>query len=350
MNDPDFSSVSDRIRDVDHLEELLSEPTPGVIATMRRLSGDILVLGIGGKMGPSLARMAKRASELAGVNRRVIGVSRFSSPELPAQLQRWGVETIAGDLLDRTSLAALPDVPNIVYMAGMKFGSTGQEARTWAMNTYLPGMVCERFPESRIVAFSTGNVYGLTPVASGGSVEGDVPAPLGDYAMSCLGRERILEHFSRQLQLPISLIRLNYAVEMRYGVLVDLARKVFAGETIDLSMGHLNCIWQADANAQALGTFDHLASPPLVLNVTGPEVLSVRAVCEELGGLLDKTPRFVGTEASNALLANASQATRLFGPLRVSVSQMLKWIADWVSRGGASLGKPTHFEARDGKF
>jgi dTDP-4-dehydrorhamnose reductase len=350
MTVPSNVQLPDRIRDVDHLEELLSEPTPQVVETMRRLTGDIVVLGVGGKMGPSLARIAKRASEAAGLARRVFGVSRFSSADLPDQLREWGVEPVTCDLLDRGQLARLPDAPNIVYMAGMKFGSTGQEAKTWAMNAYLPGMVCERYAGSRIVAFSTGNVYGLTPVASGGSVETDEPQPLGDYAMSCLGRERIFEHFSRQLNIPMALIRLNYAVEMRYGVLVDIARKVFAGEEIDVAMGHFNCIWQADANAQTLAALEHVSGPPNVLNVTGPEVLSVRQVSEEFGKLLGKRPRLTGTESGNALIANATKATRLFGPPRVGVPQMMAWIADWVSRGGASLDKPTHFEARDGKF
>ena len=344
------NALPDRVRDLEHLDELLSEPTPGVVEAMRRLQGDIVVLGVGGKMGPSLARMAKRASEAAGVRRRVFGVSRFSSADLPGQLQRWGVEPVTCDLLDRAQLAKLPDAPNVVFMAGMKFGTSGMEARTWAMNTYLPGMVCERYRGSRVVAFSTGNVYGLVPVTSGGSVEADDPQPLGDYAMSCLGRERIFEHFSRQTDQPLALIRLNYAVEMRYGVLVDLARKVLGGEVIDLSMGNFNCVWQADANAQALRAFDHLAAPPLVLNVTGPETVSVRRACEDLGRLMGKVPRFAGAEAPNALIANARRAVELFGYPRVGVQQMLRWIADWVTRGGESLGKPTHFEARDGKF
>ena len=343
-------ALPDRVRDLDHLEDLLSEPTPGVVEAMRRLEGDVVVLGVGGKMGPSLARMAKRASDLAGVKRRVIGVSRFSSAALPGQLQRWGVEPVTCDLLDRAQLARLPDASNVVFMAGMKFGSTGMEARTWAMNTYLPGMVCERYRGSRVVAFSTGNVYGLVPVTSGGSVEGDEPQPLGDYAMSCLGRERIFEHFSRETDQPLALIRLNYAVEMRYGVLVDLARKVLGGEAIDVSMGNFNCIWQGDANAQALQAFDHLSAPPLVLNVTGPETLSVRRVCEDYGRIMGKVPFFTGTEAASALTANPRRAVGLFGYPRVTVPQMMQWVADWVARGGASLGKPTHFDVRDGKF
>lgn len=341
---------TDRVRDVEHLEDLLSEPAPGVVDAMRRLDGDVLVLGVGGKMGPSLARMAKRASEAAGVRRRVFGVSRFSSADLPAQLQRWGVEPVTCDLLDREQLAKLPDAPNVVFMAGMKFGSTGMEARTWAMNTYLPGMVCERYKGSRMVAFSTGNVYGLAPVTSGGSVETDEPQPLGDYAMSCLGRERIFEHFSREFDQPTALIRLNYAVEMRYGVLVDLARKVLDGEVVDVSMGNFNCVWQGDANVHALQAFDHLAAPPLVLNVTGPETLSVRRVCEDYGRIMGKVPKFTGAEAPSALIGNARKAAGLFGYPRVGVEQMMQWIADWVTRGGASLGKPTHFETRDGRF
>lgn len=343
-------ALPDRVRDLIHLEELLSEPTPGAIETMDRLEGDVLLLGVGGKMGPSLARMAKRASEMAGVKRRVIGVSRFSSPDLPRQLNEWGVETIATDLLDPAALASLPDVPNVIYMPGMKFGTSGQAARTWAMNAYLPGVVAERYKRSRIVAFSTGNVYPLTPVCRGGSVETDDLAPVGEYGQSCIGRERVLEHFSRANGTPMTIIRLNYAVEMRYGVLVDLAQKVWAGQPIDLSMGHFNCIWQADANAAALRAFDHVAIPPFVLNVTGSEVLGVRDVCEEVGSAMKREVMFVGMEAGDALLSNASVMVQRFGAPRVATSRVIEWTADWVMRSGASLGKPTHFETRNGKF
>ena len=343
-------AAPDRVRDVDHLEDLLSEPSPGVVETMRRLEGDLIVLGVGGKMGPSLARMAKRASDAAGVRRRVIGVSRFSSPELPKQLQQWGVETVACDLLDPDQLARLPDAPNVVYMAGMKFGTTGNQSLTWAMNSFLPGLVAQRFRRGRVVAFSSGNVYPLVPVHSGGSIETDDPAPLGEYAQSALGRERVFGHFSRSHGVPTSIIRLNYAVEMRYGVLVDLARKVWEGSPVDVSMGNFNCVWQADANAWAIQSFDHLSSPPLVLNVTGPETLSVRRVCEALGRLMGREPAFTGAESGTALLNNSQQAQRLFGYPRVGPARLIEWTADWVMRGGASLGKPTHFEARDGKF
>ena len=232
----------------------------------------------------------------------------------------------------------------------MKFGTSGQEATTWARNVYLPGMVCERYRQSRIVAYSTGNVYPLTPVERGGSVESDPPGPVGEYAMSCLGRERMFAHFSQTFGTPVALLRLNYANEMRYGTLVDLAQKVMAGETIDLGMGHFNAIWQGDNNAMTLRAFDHVASPPLVLNVTGPQTLSVRSVAEEFGRLLQKPVKFAGSESPDALLSNASKAFGLFGRPRVSEEQMIRWVADWQRRGGPTLNKPTHFEARDGKF
>jgi nucleoside-diphosphate-sugar epimerase len=342
--------LPDRIADVDQLEDLLSDPPAYVVETMRRLEGDVIVLGAGGKMGPSLARMLKRASEAAGLGRRVFAVSRFSSSRLPEQLQAWNIEPIACDLLDRAQPAKLPDAPNVVYMPGMKFGSTGQEAKTWAMNAYLPGLVCERLRNSRIVAFSTGNVNGIVPVTSGGSVETDAPDPVGEYGMSCLGRERVLEHFSRELDIPMAIIRLNYAVEMRYGVLVDLVQKVLADEPIDVSMGHFNCIWQGDANAQALGAFAHVSVPPNVLIVTGSRTLGVREVCVEIGRMTGVKPKFVGTESPTALLANSAKATGLFGRPRVEESQILRWVVDWVRRGGESLGKPTHFENRSGNF
>ena len=338
------------IHDAAELEDRLSEPTPGVVATMRRLQGDILVLGVGGKMGPTLARMAKRATDLAGVQRRVIAVSRFSKGGLEAELQSHGIETRRCDLLDPDQLDSLPDAPHIVYMAGMKFGATGNESLTWAMNAHLPGLVCRRFRRSRIVAFSTGNVYPLAPVTSGGSLETDPLNPVGEYAMSCLGRERIFEHYSRTLGIPVSIIRLSYAVEMRYGVLIDIASRVFAEEPIDLTMGNMVAIWQADANAMSLQAFDHAASPPFVVNVTGPEILSVRQVASEFGRLLDREVRFAGVESGVALISNARKAQMLFGYPAVPISSVIAWCAEWVARGGETLGKPTHFETTDGKF
>lgn len=343
-------TFTESVPSVDALEDMLSQPTDGVVETLRNLAGDVIVLGIAGKMGPSLAHMIRLADDRAGVRRRVIGVSRFGPGSSKSDLEALGIETIACDLLDADKLKKLPDSPNVIFMAGMKFGSSGQEALTWAMNTYLPGMICQKFRNSRIVAFSTGNVYGLTPVQLGGSVETDVPNPMGDYAMSCLGRERIFEHFSRTLKIPMALIRLNYATELRYGVLVDLALQIAEGKAIDLSMGHTNVIWQADANAMTLRAFDNLSTPPFVLNVSGPEILSVRRVCEELAARMGKQVQFKGSEATNALLSNGQLGHRIYGYPRVSAQQLIQWTADWVKRGGESHGKPTHFETRDGKF
>ncbi len=338
------------IRDVADLEELLSQPSEAAIRALGTVDGDILILGVGGKMGPTLARMAKRASEISGVSRRVIGVSRFSSSKLEQQLQGWGVETVRCDLLDGESLAELPEAANVVYMAGLKFGSTGQESLTWAMNSFLPGVVCARFRKSRIVVFSTGNVYGLSPVSRGGSREEDALEPVGEYAMSCLGRERICEHFSRKHHVKMSLIRLNYASELRYGVLVDVAQRVYAGQIVPLSMGSLNAIWQGDAAAMSLQALACVSNPPFVVNIAGPELLSVRAIAEEFGERWHKPVRFAGAEAEDALLSNAQKAYQLFGRPRINAAQMVTWIADWVGRGGETWAKPTHFEERAGRF
>ncbi len=343
-------SLAERIDSVEHLDDLLSEPTPHAVETLARLDGDLLLLGVAGKMGPTLARMARRALDLAGVRRRVLGVARFSEPRVEGWLNAHGVETIRCDLLNSAELAALPETPNVIAMFGMKFGSSGQEARTWALNCFLPGLVAQRFARSRIVAFSTGNVYGLTPVARGGSLETDALNADGEYAMSCVGRERMYEYCSRANGTPTAILRLNYATEMRYGVLVDIAQRVWAGEPVDVTMGHLNALWQADANAAALSAFGHLAVPPLVLNIAGPELLSVRQVAEQFAARFRKPGRFTGVESADALLSNAQASHRMFGPPRVSAEQLIAWIADWTVRGGPTLGKPTHFEVRDGKF
>ena len=338
------------IRDVDHLEELLSEPSAAAIDALRRAPGDVVVLGVAGKMGPTLARMARRALDAAGAPARVIGVSRFSSPHHQQALERCGIETVRCDLLDEASLSRLPDAPNVIFMAGRKFGSTGDESYTWAMNAHLPALVCRRYAVSRIVAFSTGNVYGLTPRDRGGSREEDPLEPVGEYAMSCVGRERMFEYFSRSRGTPVAILRLNYASEMRYGVLTDLVRRVLQREPIDVTMGYFNVIWQADANAMALAALAHTSSPPLVVNLAGGEELSVREVCTELAKLMGVDVSFVGGEASEALLSNGSRARALLGEPRVDARRLLEWTADWALRGGASLDKPTHFESRTGRF
>ncbi len=338
------------IRDVAHLEALLSDPSDSAFDAMRRCAGDVIVLGAAGKMGPTLARMARRAMDAAGLSHRVMAVSRFSSEDLQRALEAEGVETIRCDLLDADAVARLPDAPNVIYMAGRKFGSTGDEPLTWAMNTHLPSIVCERYQRSRIVAFSTGNVYGLTRHGRGGSREEDQPSPVGEYAMSCLGRERMFEYFSRSRSIAVAILRLNYAVEMRYGVVVDLAGRIARGEAIDLTMGYFNAIWQGDANAMALAALAHASTPPLIVNLAGPEELSVRDVCAELARLLDVDVSFAGREAEDALLSNGTRGWTLLGRPRIDAAQVLSWTADWIRRGGETLGKPTHFESRAGRF
>jgi nucleoside-diphosphate-sugar epimerase len=331
------------------LEDALSEPSPAAVSALSSLEGDVMLLGVAGKMGPSLARMVRRAFDLLGRRDRVIGVARFTSGG-EDWLHGHGVETIRCDLLDSDELARLPDAPNVIFMTGMKFGSTGNESLTWAMNSFLPGLACRRFRRSRIVAFSTGNVYGLSPVARGGSTEDDPPGPVGEYAMSCLGRERMFEHFSRTLGIPIALIRLNYACDLRYGVLVDLARKVWDDQPVDVSMGCFNTIWQGDANALTLAAFGRAASPPWIVNLTGPESLSVREVCERFARRWKKSVRFVGEEGETALLSNSRRCLEMLGRPRVTAETLIEWVATWIERGGRQLGKPTHFESRDGRF
>ena len=266
------------------------------------------------------------------------------------RLEAWGIETIAADLLAPGALAALPDAPNVIFMAARKFGSTGNESLTWAMNTFLPGLVAERYRNSRIVAFSTGNVYPLTPVLHGGPTETSPLGPVGEYAQSCLGRERMFEHFSRQYGTPVTLLRLNYAVELRYGVLVDIGQKVFERCPVDLRMGHANVIWQGDANSVCLRSFSLCASPPAILNLTGPEVVSVRWVAQQFGERFGVEPVLQNTESDSALLSNAARCQRLFGYPRVPLGRLIDWVADWVQRDMPQLGKPTRYQVRAGRF
>jgi len=327
------------------LDAALSEPTAELTAMFARVPGDILLLGAAGKMGPSLARMAKRDAP----ERRIIAASRFTGGG-DAAFTDHGVEAIRCDLLDEAAVAKLPDAPNVVYMPGRKFGSTGDASTTWAINCLLPSFVCRRFPTSRIVAFSTGNVYPFFPAGSHGPDESEPPNPVGEYGMSALGRERMFEHFSKSLGIPVAIIRLNYAVDLRYGVLVDIARKVFAGEPVDATMGWFNTIWQGDANAMTLRAFEHCSVPPKVFNVTGSRVMGVRAVAERFGELFGKPATVIGTEAPTALFSDARAGVAALGPLHLSEERLIEWVAEWVKRGGRSLNKPTHFEVRTGKF
>ena len=339
-----------RFESVEAVEDFMTTPSDALIADLAKTPGDIMVLGVGGKMGPTLARMAARASQIAGVKRRVIGVARFSNRELLAWLEKYGIEPLTCDLLDPRQIAKLPEAANVVVMTALKFGSSGRPGDTWAVNCWMPANICQRFAGSRIAAFSTGNVYPLTPVTQGGSIESDPLMPIGEYAASCVGRERLYDYFSRANGTRLSIVRLNYACELRYGVLVDLARQILAGEPIDLTMGAANVIWQGDANAMTLQSLAHAASPPFVVNVAGPETLSVRRTCEQLGELLGKPPVFSSCEGPDALLSNGQLGQRLFGYPTVPIPQLISWIADWLKRGGELLDKPTKFQVRDGKF
>jgi len=342
----DPTALPVRIDDVAALDELLSRPSRALVDDLAAVTGDILVLGAGGKMGPTLARLARRAAP----KKRIVAVARFSEPGLRQALEQHGIETIACDLLDRGAVERLPRLANVVFMAGRKFGAEGDLPLTWAMNVHVPAIVAESFRDARIVAFSTGCVYPFADVAGGGSRETTPLDPPGEYAISCVGRERLFEYFSQAFGTPGRLFRLNYAVELRYGVLYDIARKVQDGAPIDLATGHVNVIWQGDACAQALRCLKHCTMPTSAINVSGPETLSVRALARTFGERLGRAPVLAGTEAPTAWLTNTTQAQRLFGRPLVPVERMIDWVADWVARGGPSLGKPTRFEARDGRY
>jgi nucleoside-diphosphate-sugar epimerase len=345
-----MSRPPETIPDEGALDDLLTEPTDEVTQALATAGGDVIVLGVGGKMGPTLARLARRAMDSGGLPGRVIGVSRFSEPQLAQQLRGCGVETIVCDLLEDGALDQLPDADNVIFLAGRKFGSTGAEELTWAMNTLLPAQVARRYRRSRLVVFSTGNVYPLTPVAFGGATEEHAVGPVGEYAQSCLGRERAFAYCSGKYGTPVTIIRLNYAIDLRYGILLDVAGRVWRREPVDVTMGNVNVIWQGDVNGTALRCLPLCASPPLVLNLTGPETVSVRWLAQRFGDLLGRTPEIVGAEAPTALLSNAAHAHALFGYPRVSLEAMIRWVAHWVESGGRELGKPTHFERRDGTF
>lgn len=339
------------INNVAALEEHLSRPTAADAAAISALHGDLLILGVGGKMGPSLARLARRAVDLAGTRHRIIAVARFSKAGLPADLVAQGIETIACDLLEPGALLRLPEIPNVIFMAARKFETAGAEHLTWSVNTFLPGLIAERYRKSRIVTFSTGNVYPLRSISEGGAVESTPLGPVGEYAQSALGRERMFENGSMRWGTRVTILRLNYAVELRYGVLLDIGRAVFERRPISLSMPYVNVIWQRDANSACLRSFPYCQSPPFVLNITGPETLSVRDLATEFGRHFGIEPIFLpDDEGSSALLSNATKAHALFGYPTVSPTEMIEWIADWIRQGGVMLNKPTHFQTRDGKF
>jgi len=344
------AGIPNLIETEDQLDDILTQPGAPLIEFMKGLSSPLLVLGAGGKMGPTLAVLARRAAEAAGNPLRVIAVSRFNDANARTWLESRRVETIPCDLFDRGAVAALPEADSIIYLVGLKFGTSQNPALTWAANTLVPAIVAERFRSSRLVALSTGNVYPLVPVTSGGAAESHPLTPLGEYANAAVARERIFEYHAQRFGMPLVLVRLNYAVELRYGVLRDVAEKVWRGEPVDLANGYFNCIWQGDANDMIIRALTLAGSPPRPLNLTGPDVLSIRSLAARLGEIMAKTARLTGVEASDALLSNASRAAELLGPPSTSLDDVLRWTAHWVMRDGRSLNKPTHFEVRDGKY
>jgi nucleoside-diphosphate-sugar epimerase len=339
-------SLPETISDIAALDELLCRPSQALIDDLQKVDGDIMILGVAGKMGPTLAGLAKAALP----HRRVIGVARFSDASVKAWLEARGIETLGRDLLDEAAIKALPKTQNIVFMAGRKFGAEGDLSLTWAMNAHVPALVAQAFADSRIVAFSTGCVYPFVPVNGKGADESLAPDPPGEYAQSCVGRERMFEYFSRKFATPGRLFRLNYAIDMRYGVLHDIATKVLDGKPIDVSLGHVNFIWQGDASAQALRCLAHCDTPTSAINVSGHEILSVRDLAAKLGARLGCEPIIVGEEEPTAWLTDTSQATKLFGLPIVDTAQLIAWTADWVARSMPSLGKPTKYEVRDGRY
>ena len=334
------------ISDENALEELLSEPSEATCEVLSALVGDIVVLGAGGKMGPTLAMMLCKAAP----EKRIIAISRFSDPTIRTRIEEYGVETITLDLLDESAYARLPDVPNVFFLAGMKFGATGHQPLTWAMNVHLPSLVARHYRSARIVALSTGNVYPFTDVSSGGARESDMPEPVGEYAQSCLGRERMFQYFSKVYGTPVTLIRLNYANEPRYGIIVDLTQKILSDMPIDITMGFVNLIWQGDANNYIIRALAMAESPPAILNVTGPETLGVRDLAVRIGKRLGKEPIFASTEAETALLSDASFCIETFGEPPTSLDEMIGHIVDWVAQGHRTLSKPTKYDVRDGRF
>ncbi|EPR67595.1 NAD-dependent epimerase/dehydratase family protein [Cyclobacterium qasimii] len=338
------------MKSIEELEEILSKPTAGLVEDIKKINGDILILGVAGKMGPSLAKLASRAFKDAGINKKVIGVSRFSDPKMKTDLENHGVICITADLLDDEALQALPEAENVIYMAGKKFGTTGQEHSTWAMNAYLPGRVATKYKNSKIVVFSSGNIYPFMHYASGGALESTPPEPIGEYAQSCLGRERVFEYFSHQYNIPMLMYRLNYAIDMRYGNLLEICKMVNTEKPINLRSGHMNVIWQGDANEIAIRSLLHTTSPPKILNVTGPETISIKQVAEKFGQLLNKKPVFINEPEPNVLLNNASLCHQLFGYPTVSLLTMIEMTVQWVQQDGETLNKPTHFQEREGKF
>lgn len=332
------------------LNAMLCEPSDALISDISKIDGDIMVLGASGKMGPTLCLLAKKAIEKAGINKNVYAVARFSDKDAERLLKENGIITLTCDLGNTESLSKLPDIKNIIYMAGRKFGTDGEEWKTWGMNSLVPAFVCDRFRDADYVVFSSGNIYPKTAPSLGGCTETMPVGPIGEYAMSCLARERSFEYAVSTFGARVFMYRLNYAIDLRYGVIYDIASRILSGEPVSLGIPSFNCIWQGYANEIAIRGLLHTSNPLTVMNVTGPETVSVRKTAEKLGELLGKKPVFEGEEGSDALLSDSSLCMEIFGYPEVSVNTLIKWQAEWILDGGRSLGKPTHFEERQGKF
>lgn len=337
-------------KDNQELEALLATPSEQLIQAMAKLDGDIIILGIAGKIGPTVGQMAVKATKLAGKKRRIFGVSRFSGKGTQAQLKEAGISTIPCDLLDRKSVEKLPKPPNVLFLAGRKFGTEGAASETWAMNVLVPAIVAETFSDSRIVSASTGCVYPLVAASTGGCTEDVPPEPIGEYSQSCLGRERMFDYWCQRNNSKLLHYRLNYAIDLRYGVLHDIAQKVLHGQPVDLTVGHFNVIWQGDAADVMLRSLEFCDNPPRILNVTGPEIVSTEETARQFAKIFGKEPTFVGSDADSCYLSNAAKMVKIFGKPRVALEQLIQWQADWLLKGGESYGKPTHFEVNNGKF
>ena len=334
----------------EYLETLLTTPSAALIEDMKKISGDIMVLGAGGKMGPTLCVLAKAAARAAGTDKKIYAVSRGSDKSAAEFMKKNGIEVIAADLLDKDALYALPDVPNVIYMAGRKFGTDGNEWQTWAMNSTLPAFTADKFKHSRIVVFSSGNIYPIVPLSHGGCSECDKVVPNGEYAMSCLARERAFEYAANTFGTPVFIYRLNFAIDLRYGVLFDVANKILNREKISLATPCFNFIWQGSANEIAIRALLHTSAPARIMNVTGPETVSVKKAAEELGRYLGIEPVFGDEIGTDAYLNDASLAIETFGYPSVSANTLIRWQAEWILSGGKTLDKPTHFEERGGKY
>lgn len=343
-------TLPDIVADDEQLDELITTPSPELIEFAATLSGPIVILGAGGKMGPTLAVRAQRAIDESGSAAHVVAVSRFSDQTSRDWLTQRGVITIAADLLQRDSFAELPDSNSIIYLVGSKFGTSQNPSHTWAINTISPTYAMERYGGSRFVALSTGNVYPFSSVTGGGAVESDTLQPVGEYAYAAVGRERVFDYFARATNTPVAMIRLNYATDLHYGVLTDLACKVAAGQPIDLTQGYFNCIWQGDANDIIIRALAVAESPLHPINLTSIETFSVREVAQEFARLMGREVTLTGQESETGLLSNASHCCQIFGDPATPMSRVIHWTANWVTSGGRMLGKPTHFEVRDGGF